>query len=503
MKHSLKELLNWLVQDGEMRKRLLFTVGVIVLLKIVIMIPVPGVDHSAMKSFMSSLGGKMTPIFKYGAWESGAFQRVSIFSLGIMPFITSCGLLQLASVVIPPLRRQLLGNESGRARIVRYTFIMTAVLSLIQSFMLSQLIQSPNYFSGIAMVPEPGFRFVVTCMLTMTAAVALMIFLAEVINRHGIGNGYAWIAISSLFFNFVMYCYRFSSSLIDNEPARKISTLTALLIGALAVALVYGCYYVYNKKTALNIRRNNVEAGSIHFRSTIVGREPIPFAEVIALLPVVIASFMPAVIQPYVPQLRELFDRFYLAHLLYFVVAIYALTFLYSRIVFDSKRLTNLIKNFGFSVEAEAVEQKMKENLKIAALFLIGAFMLPALLKEYVGVNELGGKSSMAFSLIPHFSIALFTAVILDTLSQSSFFKTKQESEVKDWGICYTAFTETEAELKALYLEGRGIKSLIEPLRFSWGVPIRTAIDQYRIYTPADKTAQARDLILKAENFLI
>ena len=140
------------------------------------------------------------------------------------------------------------------------------------------------------------------------------------------------------------------------------------------------------------------------------------------------------------------------------------------------------------------------ENLKIAALFLIGVFVLPDLLEKYVSMNEIGGKSNVAFHLIPHFSIVLVTAVMLDTLNQLKFFKSKQDSGIKNWGVCYTAFSETEAEVKVAYLERQGIKSLIEPLRFSWGVPIRTMIDQYRIYTPADKTSEARNLILKAES---
>ena len=167
--------------------------------------------------------------------------------------------------------------------------------------------------------------------------------------------------------------------------------------------------------------------------------------------------------------------------------------------VFEPKRLTGTIKQFGFFAEVDLVHQKMKENLKIAGLFLIGVFALPDLMEEILAKIEFGGKTSLAVHLVPHFSIVLFTAVILDTLKQLDFFKTKQTLGEKDWVICYTAFTETEAEIKTLYLEGRGIKSLTEPLRFSWGLPNRTPIDQYRIYTPADKTAQARDLILKAE----
>lgn len=465
-----------------MRKRVLLTIGIIILLKLAFLIPVPGVDGSAMKTFMERIMmGKTTP---FGPWEHGPFKKVSIFSLGMMPFVSSCLLLQLISIVTPPLRRQLFGGESGRAEMRQYTYILTISLSIIQSFMLSTLIQNPNYFAGIAMVREPGVMFQITSTLSMTAAVVLMIFLAEMINRHGVGNGYAWMIISPIFFDFAVYCHRFYLVLTDVEVARRISMPTVLLIGLLASGLIYGTYYVYNRVTQLRLKQGALEAGVISFRPTIVGREPISYAS-IALV---------------VPFLLKLFDKSYPVYLIYFVLAIFALTYLYSRIVYNQNPLLDQIQRFGFSTDKnELLSFKVNENLKIAAIFLISVFVLPDLLEEHVGWSELGGKSSMAFRLIPHFTVVLFTAFILDTLHQLDFFKQKQDSNSKNWSVCYTAFTEIEAQIKSLYLKNHGINSLTEPLRFSWGVPIRTIIDQYRIYTPADKTAHARALILKAE----
>ncbi len=483
MKHSFTELVQWLIKDVEMRKRLIFTVAVVALLRLAFMIPIPGIDLSRVEMFMRGIGDKPSPIFQYNVLKSA---RISIFSLGMMTFVSSCLLLQLASVVMPLLRGYLMGDEKGRAKIVQYTYALTLALSVIQSFIISLWLQNPNRFGGISIVSNPGMVFQITCVLTMTSAVVLIIFLAEMINRRGIGNGYAWVIISPLFIDFIVYCQRFSTALMSSEPANRISSPgTAPLIILLTAMLIYGAYYFYNKKTTVKINRNNAEVGTLNFRPTMVGREAISYTKIAFII----------------PFCSTLFDKSYISYLVYVIAAIFWLTFLYSRVVFDSNRMAGQIRQFGFSIEGtDLLKQRMNENLKIAALFLIAAFVLPDLLEEYVGVNEIGGKSSIAFGLIPHFSIIVFIGVLLDTLSQVNFFKSKQESSEKDWGVCYTAFTEPEAEIKTMYLKTHGIKSLIEPFRFSWGMPIRTMIDQYRIYTPSDKISEARNLILKVDN---
>jgi len=93
-------------------------------------------------------------------------------------------------------------------------------------------------------------------------------------------------------------------------------------------------------------------------------------------------------------------------------------------------------------------------------------------------------------------SIALAVGVFSDIIRQLEFFKNRQESGIKDWCICYIAFDEVEAKIKREHLKSKGISALVEPLRFSWGMPIRTIVDQYKIYVPTNKQQEARSLII-------
>ncbi len=110
----------------------------------------------------------------------------------------------------------------------------------------------------------------------------------------------------------------------------------------------------------------------------------------------------------------------------------------------------------------------------------------------------------MGLLKMPYWIASLFcgTAVLLgvgvfaDILHQAEFFKNRVDSGIKDWEVCYTAFDEFEAKIKAEFLRSKGIQGLIEPFRFTWGIPVRTMVDQYRIYVPFDKKEEARNLLI-------
>jgi len=214
-----------------------------------------------------------------------------------------------------------------------------------------------------------------------------------------------------------------------------------------------------------------------------VGREPLSYAGLLVIIPIV-----------------SQITKIYPAYLVSSIGLIFAFTFLYSWIVFDAKRSCDLMGQYGLIENNHDLEATLRKNQQKAllktAIFLSAVFVLPDLLEEFIGLKEWGGKESFAFQIIPHVSVVIFTSVIFDIYEQVKFFKNKQASGVADWGVCYTAFTEDEADIKAAFLSGKGVQTLIEPLRYSWGMPIRTAVDQYRIYTPGTQVEDARKLLI-------
>ena len=474
--YSPRELLTWMMKDSDLKKRLMVTVGIVLLVKLMSFIPVPGIDIEAVKSFARMTGADSTIPGAYSFADS-VLRRLSILSMGLMPFFSACLLIQLASVIIRPIRRSLFSGEAGRTKIVRGTCILALVLAFVQSVPLSALIQNRNYWNGLAFVPNPGIGFQITCILTMTVAVFVVIPLAELINKRGLGNGYAVIAVSAMAFDFLVDAYRVVISL----PMNRIQISSLLLIVILFLGFMWGAYYIRKKDVPFAIKGN--ESARVNFRMSMVGREPLSYAGLLVIIPII-----------------SQITKIYPAYLVSSIGLIFAFTFLYSWIVFDAKRSCDLMGQYGLiennnDMEAALRQNKQKALLK-TAIFLSAVFILPDLLEEFIGLKEWGGKESFAFQIIPHVSVVIFTSVVFDIYEHVKFFKNKQASGITDWGVCYTAFTEDEADIKAAFLNGKSIPTLIEPFRYSWGMPIRTAVDQYRIYTPGTQVEGARKLLV-------
>lgn len=179
------------------------------------------------------------------------------------------------------------------------------------------------------------------------------------------------------------------------------------------------------------------------------------------------------------------------------MVAIPVLTvlfcYLYGAIVLSPKRTNQLAGQYGYLFSAEAFKKEALKILLLTALVLVVVFYQPGLVRRFI-LNS----RSVSFA-VGGTGVLLLVGVFFDLLKQLEFLKRKRESGIPDWKLCYTAMDEMEAALKAGFLGEKGIPALVEPLRFTWGMPIRTAVDQYRIYTPIENCHSGRELILGAE----
>ena len=178
-------------------------------------------------------------------------------------------------------------------------------------------------------------------------------------------------------------------------------------------------------------------------------------------------------------------------------VLIIVFTYIYATIVFNPKYLSELANKYGYSVVTDKnkkvedyLDSNMSKVLIITALTLLAINIIPGLVAEA--------------TKLPYWIPSLFTGIALlvvvgvfsDIISQAEFFKTQSGSGIENWAICYTALDEFEAKIKMEFLREKGVQALVEPLRFTWGMPVRTMVDQYRIYVPSDKREIARGLLL-------
>ena len=175
---------------GELRKRLLFLAGALIVYRIGAFIPVPGVDPEALAQFFQQQEG--TILSMMNMFSGGALERLSIFALGIMPYISASIIMQLAGVVVPTLAQLRKEGESGRRQIVKYTRYFTVILAAFQSIAMSVALQG----QGVVINPGPGF--VLTAAITLTTGTVFLMWLGEQITERGIGNGISMIILASI-----------------------------------------------------------------------------------------------------------------------------------------------------------------------------------------------------------------------------------------------------------------------------------------------------------------
>ncbi|MGD9046001.1 MAG: preprotein translocase subunit SecY, partial [Desulfobacterales bacterium] len=180
----------------ELKKRIFFTLALLVVYRMGVHVPVPGIDASALASFFARAEGTIFGIFNM--FSGGAFERLSVFALGIMPYISASIILQLLTVVIPHLEQLKKEGEQGRKKITQYTRYGTVVLSIIQGFGISVGLESMSSPGGAPVVMEPGWAFRLMTVITLTAGTAFIMWLGEQITERGIGNGISLIIFAGI-----------------------------------------------------------------------------------------------------------------------------------------------------------------------------------------------------------------------------------------------------------------------------------------------------------------
>jgi preprotein translocase subunit SecY len=180
----------------ELKKRILYTLALLTVYRIGVHVPTPGIDSVALASFFAKAQGTLLGLFDM--FSGGALERLSVFALGIMPYISASIILQLLTVVIPHLERLSKEGEQGRKKITQYTRYGTVVLSIIQGFGISIGLENMSSPGGAPVVIYPGWGFRLMTVITLTAGTAFIMWLGEQITERGIGNGISLIIFAGI-----------------------------------------------------------------------------------------------------------------------------------------------------------------------------------------------------------------------------------------------------------------------------------------------------------------
>ncbi len=276
----------------DLRNKILFTLFIFVLYRFGTTVPVPGVDLEAIKEFTDAATTSGF-VGLLNLFSGGALTRMSVFALGIMPYITSSIILQLLAVVIPKLQALQEEGETGRKVITQWTRYLTVILALLQATGFSFLFHSGQLTGGIDLIPDYTPRNVIIIVITMTAGTALLMWFGELITQRGIGNGMSLLI-------FISIISQIPSQLVVLNANSQ--TYQFVVITAVMVALTVGIIYIEQGQRRIpvqfskRVRGRKVMGGQstyIPLKVNMAGVIPVIFATSIMYFPALIASVLP------------------------------------------------------------------------------------------------------------------------------------------------------------------------------------------------------------------
>src|SRR6516162_6040299 len=331
----------------DLRKRLLFTLGLLAVYRLGSQIPTPGINVQRLEDFFSSASGTIFGFFDLFA--GGNIRRLTIFALGIMPYITASIILQLMTVVVPTLEKLQKEGELGRRKITQWTRYLTIILSVLQSFGISQGLMS----MGQGIVINPGFGFSLLTILSLTTGSAFIMWLGEQISERGVGNGMSLI----IFTGIVVGLPRAIENIYRNVfVTHEWGAITLLALLVMMVAVVAFIVLVERGERRIPVQyakrvvgRRVMGGQSTHMplKVNAGGVIPVIFASSILAFPATLAQLGPVKnIGWLAATLREIQHGEPLYYLL-FVAGIIFFCFFYVSIIFNPNEAADNMRKYG------------------------------------------------------------------------------------------------------------------------------------------------------------
>ncbi len=392
----------------ELRRRIIFTFLMLVVYRVGAHIPTPGIDLQALDSFFEAARGTMLGFFDM--FSGGALRRLTIFALGIMPYINASIILELLKVVIPHLARLAKEGESGRKKLTQYTRYGTIVIAIVQATGIAIGLESMTSPDGTAIVPFPGIPFRLLTIITLTSGTAFIMWLGEQITERGIGNGISLIIFAGI-------VVRMPLAIIKTftlHSTGEMPLIVLLLLGAMMVVVVGIIVFAEagQRKIPVQYARRVVGRKMYGGQSTYIplkintsGVIPPIFASSIIMFPATIAQFIK------IPVMQSISGLLQPGRLLYesiFVFLIVFFCYFYTAVVFNPTDLAdNLKKNGGFipgvrpgKRTAEYIDRVLTRITLGGAVYVSAICVLPDILISQMNVPFYFGGTALLISVV-------------------------------------------------------------------------------------------------------
>ncbi|HJT44404.1 MAG TPA: preprotein translocase subunit SecY [Rhizomicrobium sp.] len=412
----------------ELRQRIFFTLGALIVARIGTYIPMPGIDPAALAQQIQQAGGGLLDVFNTLA--GGAVNRMAIFALGIMPYISASIIIQLMTTVFPELEALKKEGEAGRKILNQYTRYFTVVLAIVQAYGIA--IGLEQFGGQNPIVIDPGWFFRIGAVITLTGGTVLLMWIGEQITSRGVGNGISLIIFAGIVAGFP----RIIAQTLEQARTGALSILQVLFFLAAATALVAFIVFMERAQRRLFVTYPKRQVGNkvyggdsshLPLKLNVSGVIPPIFASSILLLPATAATFNAQTLPDWLQTLVAYLSQGHPVYMLSYAVLIVFFAFFYTSIVFNPEETAENLKKYGGvfpgirpgKKSAQFIDYTLTRITVIGAAYLTLVCLIPEFMfYEYSLSFALGGTA-----------VLIVVSVTMDTVAQIQSHLVAQQYE--------------------------------------------------------------------------
>ncbi|HEY0309657.1 MAG TPA: preprotein translocase subunit SecY [Luteimonas sp.] len=396
----------------ELRSRLLFVLGALLVYRLGCFIPVPGVNPDAMLQLMEAQEGTIVDMFNM--FSGGALERFSLFALNVIPYISSSIVMQLMVQVLPSLKAIQKEGESGRRKITQWSRLGAIPLAIFQSAGIAIALQSSGASNGIPVVYAPGMGFVLTAVVSLTAGTMFLMWLGEQVTERGIGNGVSLIIFAGIVAGLP------GAILSTMESARNgdISALAVIFIAVLVLAFTWFVVFVESGQRRITVNYARRQGGRsaymnqssfLPLKLNMSGVIPPIFASSIIMFPATASTwFSQAGEVGWLQRAAQALSPGEPLYILLYAGLIAGFTFFYTALVFNSQETADNLKKSGALIPgirpgkatADYVDGVLTRLTAAGAAYLVAVCLLPEFMRDELGASFYFGGTSLLIVVV-------------------------------------------------------------------------------------------------------
>ena len=406
----------------ELRQRIFFVIGALIVFRLGSFIPVPGVNPEAMTSLIESGGGLMN---MFNMFSGGSLARFSVFALGVVPYISASIVVQMMGAVIPSLQALRKEGESGRRKMTTYTRFGTVGLAAFQAFGIAVALQKQVANGGAPVVYTPGMGFIMASVVGLTAGTMFLMWLGEQITERGIGNGISMIILAGIVAGLPGAIGGTAEKVMTNEITGPFALLLLILVIGTTAFVVF--VERAQRRITVNYAKRQVgrrmyagQTSHLPFKLNMSGVIPPIFASSLLLFPATLASFFgqnsEGPVATFMQDIAQALGYGQPLHLVIYALLIIFFCFFYTALVFNARDTADNLKKSGAFIPgirpgqqtAEYIDKVLTRLTLWGALYVTAVCLLPEILVSSQDVPfHFGGTS-----------LLIVVVVVMDFMSQ-------------------------------------------------------------------------------------